>query len=239
APSPAKSSNGRREGGRTLVELRGVGLVYAKGTPWAHRALQGVDLTVKEGESILVTGENGSGKTTLAWVLAGLLAPTEGMATLEGQPIARCVGRVGMAFQHARLQLFRTTVAGDVAFGRHLDQSGVATALEEVGLDPACVAPRRIDELSGGEQRRVALAGLVAARPRLIVLDEPLAGLDATAARVLLEGLDRLRTLDGIATLVVSHDLEMAPALGERHITMAGGQLADDRATISALSAKA
>ena len=97
-----------------LFVLRGVGHVYSRGTPWEHRALTGIDLRVDRGEAVLVVGHNGSGKSTLAWVLAGLLDPSEGSARLEGVPLRQLVGQVGVAFQHARLQLLRPTVAAEV-----------------------------------------------------------------------------------------------------------------------------
>ncbi|HEY3701813.1 MAG TPA: DUF2232 domain-containing protein [Acidimicrobiales bacterium] len=211
-----------------LVRLAGVGYVYARRSPWAHRALRGVDLDVERGEGLVVCGHNGSGKSTLAWIMAGLLAPTEGQATLDGTPLPECVGQVGVAFQHARLQLFRPTVFGDVAFGADLDRDTVAGALEEVGLDPVEMSERRIDELSGGQQRRVALAGLLVRRPRLLVLDEPLAGLDDETRGTLVTVLAGLRDHHGVATVVVSHDLEAAPGLADRLVVIDGGHLVTD-----------
>jgi energy-coupling factor transport system ATP-binding protein len=215
-----------------LVRLQGVGFVYARRSPWAHRALRDVDLSVEEGEGLVVCGHNGSGKSTLAWILAGLLDPTDGEATLDGRPLSDCVGHVGVAFQHARLQLFRPTVFGDVAFGAHLDRDTVAGALEEVGLDPAEMSERRIDELSGGQQRRVALAGLLVRRPRLLVLDEPLAGLDDETRGTLVAVLARLRERHRVATVVVSHDLDAAPGLADRLVILDSGQLVTDGSTL-------
>jgi energy-coupling factor transport system ATP-binding protein len=211
-----------------LVHLAGVGYVYARRSPWAHRALSDVDLDVERGEGLVVCGHNGSGKSTLAWILAGLLVPTEGEATLDGRPLPDCVGQVGVAFQHARLQLFRPTVFGDVAFGADLDRETIAAALEEVGLDPVEMSERRIDELSGGQQRRVALAGLLVRRPRLLVLDEPLAGLDDETRTTLVNVLARRRDHHGVATVVVSHDLEAAPGLADRLVVIDGGHLVTD-----------
>ena len=211
-----------------LVRLDGAGFVYAKGSPWAHRALSHVHLSIEQGEGLVVCGHNGSGKSTLAWIMAGLLAPTEGEATLEGQPLPECVGQVGVAFQHARLQLFRPTVFGDVAFGADLDRDTVASALVEVGLDPEEMSERRIDELSGGQQRRVALAGLLVRRPRLLVLDEPLAGLDDETRATLVSVLARLRDRHRVATVVVSHDLDAAPGLADRLVVLDGGRLITD-----------
>ncbi len=215
-----------------LVRMRGVGYVYARRSPWAHRALSELDLDVERGEGLVVCGHNGSGKSTLAWIMAGLLIPTEGEATLEGQPLPECVGQVGVAFQHARLQLFRPTVYGDVAFGADLDRDMVAGALTEVGLDPVEMSERRIDELSGGQQRRVALAGLLVRRPRLLVLDEPLAGLDDETRSTLVTVLARLRDHHGVATVVVSHDLDAAPGLAERLVVIDHGHLVTDASVL-------
>ncbi|HUD69852.1 MAG TPA: ATP-binding cassette domain-containing protein [Acidimicrobiales bacterium] len=208
------------------VALRNAGHVYADGTPWAHRALIGIDLDIEPGEGVVVTGPNGSGKSTLAWVLAGLFSPSEGEALLGGRRISERIGEVGIGFQHARLQLLRPTVLSDVAYGT---TSEVAReALASVGIDPDAMGHRRVDALSGGEQRRVALAGILARRPVLVVLDEPLAGLDAATQAVLQRVLVTLRSERGVATIVVSHDQDAAAALGERLLVLERGRLVHD-----------
>ena len=175
------------------VRLRGVGHVYGARTPWEHRALDGVDLDLAPGEGLLVVGRNGSGKSTLAWVLAGLLVPTEGGAWLDDQPLHRCVGRVGLTFQHARLQLLRSRVREDVRAAAGADGAQADAALELVGLDRGRFGDRRVDELSGGQQRRAALAGVLATRSPVLVLDEPFAGMDAGGRAELIEVLAHLR----------------------------------------------
>jgi energy-coupling factor transport system ATP-binding protein len=219
---------GREPGRPAAVRLRGVGHVYAAGTPWAHRALEGIDLDVEPGEGVVITGANGSGKSTLAWVLSGLVAPSEGEATVGGRRAVESLGQVGIAFQHARLQLIRPTVASDVAYGS--DRTRARAALELVGLDPERVGPRRVDALSGGEQRRVALAGVLARDPVLVVLDEPLAGLDEDTRSTLEGVLRHLRRDAGVATLLIAHDLEAAAGMGERLITLEQGRLVSDTA---------
>jgi energy-coupling factor transport system ATP-binding protein len=208
---------------RSLLRVRELGYVYANETPWARRALAGVDLDLARGEGVVVTGDNGSGKSTLAWVLAGLLEPTEGEALLEGESIVAGTGSVGISFQHARLQLLRPNVLADVAYGA--DQDRASAALRSVGLDPAYMGSRRVDELSGGEQRRVALAGLLVRDPVLLVLDEPYAGLDDEARAGLAEILARLRDERDMATVVVSHDLDNAELLGDRLVTLEAGRI--------------
>ena len=206
-----------------LVRLRGVGYVYAAGTPWSRRALSGCDLDVERGEGIVVTGANGSGKTTLAWILGGLMAPTEGLALIGPERLDAAPARVAVSFQHARLQLMRATVLRDVAIGA--DEGAARAALAEVGLDPDEFGPRRVDDLSGGEQRRVALAGLLVRRPELLVLDEPYAGLDDEARLALAVVLRNLRRHYGISTVVVSHDLDNAEMLGDRVVRLEGGRI--------------
>jgi energy-coupling factor transport system ATP-binding protein len=211
-----------------VIRLIGVGHEYGRGTPWRRRALEGLDLVVDEGERVVVAGDNGSGKSTLAWILAGLTRPTEGRALLDGEVLTNCVGRVGLAFQHARLQLFRPTVAEDVGFGTTLDDDGVDHALRLVGLEPSAFRDRRVDDLSGGELRRVALAGLLGRRPRLLILDEPLAGLDEDARASLVDLLRLLGKDGGRAMVVVSHDLVSAPAFADRVLTLERGRIARD-----------
>ena len=210
-----------------MLVLDSVGHVYSAGTPWAHRALAGVDLRLSDGDRVIVVGPNGSGKSTLAWILAGLLVPSEGRITLDDGPLSIAESHTAMAFQHARLQLLRPTVAEDVRFGLDVDDEVVDRALTDVGFDPARFRDRRIDELSGGEQRRVALAGVLARKPRVLVLDEPLAGLDAPSREALVQVLGRLP--DDLTTVVVTHDTEDAERiadrallLGDGHVTAAG-----------------
>jgi energy-coupling factor transport system ATP-binding protein len=211
-----------------VIRLDDVGHVYAAGTPWAHRALARVRLRIGDGERLLVVGHNGSGKSTLAWILAGLLPPSEGRATLDGEVLDAGSGKTAMAFQHARLQLLRPTVAADVRFGIEADDHAVDAALSSVGLDPASFRDRRIDDLSGGEQRRVALAGVLVRSPRVLVLDEPLAGLDAPSRQALVAVLERVGHHSGAATVVVTHDTEDADRLAERAVVLRGGEIVAD-----------
>ena len=219
-----------------MIELRDVGHVYSARTPWARRALQGVELSIGPGEGVLVAGPNGSGKSTLAWILAGLVVPSEGTADMDGRPLWEAGTKVGLAFQHARLQLFRSTVGRDVAYGSDLDDDEVAEALRLVGLDPGEVRDRRIDELSGGQQRRVALAGLLARHPELLVLDEPFAGLDAAGRATLIDVVQRLRTTAGLTVVVVSHDYEEADRFAERALLLEDGRVTVDAPVVDALS---
>ncbi|MDQ6617087.1 MAG: ATP-binding cassette domain-containing protein [Actinomycetota bacterium] len=215
------------------LDLAGVGHIYTAGSPWAHRALSGIDLTVGAGEAVLIVGHNGSGKSTLAWILAGLLVPSEGQARLDGQPLDRRLGQVALSFQHARLQLLRSTVRGDVKAASGGTAAVVDAALELVGLDPNELGPRSIDQLSGGQQRRVALAGMLARLPGVLVLDEPFAGLDDAARRGLITVLRRLRTDLGLTLILVSHDIEGAELLVDRVVTLDHGRVVADEPALS------
>ena len=191
-----------------VIELIGVGHEYGTGTPWAKTALRDINIAVEPGEGVLIHGGNGSGKSTLAWIMAGLTIPTSGVCLIDGEPSYERVGAVALSFQAARLQLIRSHVGVEVASAAGFsdeDEALVAEALEAVGLDPA-LAQRRADQLSGGQMRRVVLAGLLARSPRALILDEPLASLDAASQRGLLQLLAQLRRDRGLTVVVVSHD---------------------------------
>ena len=197
-----------------LLRVRDAAYIYAFGTPWQNQVLSGVDFDLSPGDGLLISGENGSGKTTLAWMLAGLLRPTAGSCEIEGRPVAGRIGSVALAFQHARLQLQKPTVREDIlsAAGanapaaRDEGEAFVHRALATVGL-PAALASSGIDQLSGGQQRRVAIAGILASEPRVLVLDEPFAGLDPSARSDLVATLGAIRDERSLAIAVISHDL--------------------------------
>ncbi|GAC1375737.1 MAG: hypothetical protein NVSMB4_04110 [Acidimicrobiales bacterium] len=216
--------------GPTILRLAGVGHTYGAGTPWAHRALCDVDLELRQGEGVLILGRNGSGKSTLAWILAGLLVPSEGAADLGGIPVASKVGAVGLSFQHARLQLLRPTVGEDVRAASGADVADVEASLRLVGLEPTLFTDRPVDQLSGGEQRRAALAGLLAGRPEVIVLDEPFAGLDTESRRDLADTLGGLRAQTRVTLIVVSHDTEGLEGVTDRVVHLEAGRVVADSA---------
>jgi energy-coupling factor transport system ATP-binding protein len=147
---------------------------------------------------------------------------------LDGRPLDMSLAHVALAVQHARLQLLRATVLADVAAASGSDQAAARGALGQVGLDPVEFGGRRIDQLSGGEQRRVALAGLLAARPRLLVLDEPFAGLDTAGREGLTAVLIRLRAETGLTLVIVSHDLEGTERVTDRVLRLDRGRIVGD-----------
>jgi energy-coupling factor transport system ATP-binding protein len=206
APAPTVAVDHRQHA--PVIELVGVGHEYGIGTPWAKTALRDINLVIEQGDGVLIHGGNGSGKSTLAWIMAGLTTPTAGACLMDGRPTHEQVGAVALSFQAARLQLMRSRVDLEVASAAgfsHRDKDRVAAALAVVGLDPT-LAERQIDQLSGGQMRRVVLAGLLACSPRALILDEPLAGLDAATQRGLLRLLEDLRRERGLTVVVISHD---------------------------------
>ncbi|MGF2946205.1 ATP-binding cassette domain-containing protein [Mycobacterium sp. Lab-001] len=227
APTPLPSAPVAHISCAPAIELVEVGHEYASGTPWAKPALRDISFVVEQGDGLLIHGGNGSGKSTLAWIMAGLTIPTTGACLLDGRPTHEQVGAVALSFQAARLQLMRSRVDLEVASAAgfsHRDQDRVAAALASVGLDPA-LAKRRIDQLSGGQMRRVALAGLLACSPRALILDEPLAGLDATSQRGLLRLLEDLRREQSLTVVVISHDFVGLEGVCPRTLHLHDGML--------------
>ena len=223
--------------GAPVLELSGVGHEYGSGTPWAKSALRDVSFTVNEGEGVLIHGGNGSGKSTLAWIMAGLIAPTTGSCLVRGRPAHEHVGDVAIAFQAARLQLLRSTVDLEVASAAGFspyDTARVVAALATVGLDGS-LARRRVDQLSGGQMRRVVMAGLLARWPQALILDEPLAGLDASSQRGLLTLLTDLRRNAGLTVVVISHDFGGLEELCPRTLHLDTGVMAPVSATAGGL----
>ncbi len=226
-PVPVATSPVGHESGPAILEVTGVSHEYNSGTPWAKAALLDVNFAVHQGDGLLIHGGNGSGKSTLAWILAGLTVPTTGSCLLDGRPTHEQVGAVALSFQAARLQLMRSRVDLEVASAAGFspkDHDRVATALAVVGLDSG-LAKRRIDQLSGGQMRRVVLAGLLARSPRALILDEPLAGLDAVTQIGLVRLLEELRREQELTVVVISHDFAGLEDLCPRTLDLRDGVL--------------
>ncbi len=204
----------------------------------ARAALEGVDLSLREGETVCLMGASGSGKTTLLRIAAGISSPARGRVLLDGSRAddtasgrRRLRAAVGLLFQSPQKQLFAESVEKDVAFGpRNLGLRGrelsqrVREAMEAVGLDPQSHSHRSPFTLSDGEMRRAALAGVLAMRPRFLLLDEPTVGLDAPGRRLfreLIQGLKRR----GIGVLMASHDWEEVEALADRVEVICEGRI--------------
>lgn len=200
-------------------------------------ALEDIDLVVDDGEFLGVIGHTGSGKSTLVQLMNALLVPTagrvlvDGMDTRERKLRRKVRTTVGLAFQYPETQLFANTVADDVAFGpRNLELSDdevnrrVREALERVGMDYAEVAQRSPFDLSGGQQRRVALAGILAMEPRVLVLDEPAAGMDPATVSEIRAYLRELND-QGLTIVLVSHSMDDVAELCSRIIVLDHGTL--------------
>jgi energy-coupling factor transport system ATP-binding protein len=225
-----------------LIQVKNLSYTYAPGTPLARDALRNVNLEISAGERVGIAGPTGSGKSTLVQHLAGLLEPTSGGVSLDGvaaherTAMARARrNHIGFAFQQPEDQIFEQTVFREVAFGpRNLGLDGtqvngqVRWALEMVGLDPAEVEGRVPFTLSGGEMRRVALAGILAMRPDVLILDEPTAGLDPQGQRDLLGRISDWQEDTGLTLILVSHDLDQLARVVDRMVLLQGGQVAAD-----------
>lgn len=223
------------------IKLDNVSYTYAPGTPHEIRALRNVDLDIEDGEFVGVMGTTGSGKSTLIQLIAGLIAPTEGKILLDGEDINakkydRDVlhRRIGLVFQYPEYQLFETTVERDVAFGlRHQGltkeetASAVRTALETVGFDYDEVRDKSPLSFSGGEKRRIAIAGVLAPKPRVLILDEPIAGLDPLSRQDFLTMVDGLNA-QGVTVIMISHNADALSEHAGRIIVLRDGALIRD-----------
>ena len=212
---------------------------YMTDSPFAATALEDVSLTIEDGELIGLLGHTGSGKTTLVQHLNGLLKPTSGKVVVDGLDITEkdvslleVRRRVGLVFQYPEYQLFEETVARDVAFGpknlglseQEVDER-VRYALQEVGLVYEEIAERSPFELSGGQMRRVAIAGVLAMRPKTLILDEPTAGLDPAGRRSILGMIRELHAAGGLTVVMVSHNMDDISSLATRLVVMSRGKM--------------
>ena len=212
---------------------------YMTDSPFAATALEDVSLTIEDGELIGLLGHTGSGKTTLVQHLNGLLKPTSGKVVVDGLDITEkdvslleVRRRVGLVFQYPEYQLFEETVAKDVAFGpknlglseQEMDER-VRYALQEVGLVYDEIAERSPFELSGGQMRRVAIAGVLAMRPKTLILDEPTAGLDPAGRRSILGMIRELHAAGGLTVVMVSHNMDDISSLATRLVVMSRGRM--------------
>jgi energy-coupling factor transport system ATP-binding protein len=217
------------------LRVENLSYTYNPGTPAVTVALRGVSLSVERGEWVSIVGHTGSGKSTLAQHLNALLLPQSGRVEIDGVEVKRKAKglralrrKVGLVFQYPEQQFFAETVREEIAFapsnwgvqGEELDAS-VFDAVRAVGLDSALLDSNPF-ALSGGQQRRVALASVIAMRPDYLVLDEPTAGLDAAGVRELARLLAKVRA-DGLAVIQVTHDLQSALEHSDRILVLENG----------------
>lgn len=223
------------------IEIKHLDHIYMPGSPFETKALDNVTLTIGDGEFVGLIGHTGSGKSTLVQHLNGLMKPDHGSVIVDGMDVSdkntdlrEIRRRVGLVFQYPEHQLFEETVRKDVSFGpRNLGcseqeiEERVVKACHQVGLSDEKLDMSPFD-LSGGNKRRVAIAGVLAMRPRVLVLDEPTAGLDPRGRNELLELIRRLHDEEGNTIVMVSHSMDDISALAQRIIVMNEGRVAMD-----------
>ena len=215
--------------------------IYSKGTPFEKTALSGINLHIGQGEMIGLIGHTGSGKSSLIQHLNALLQPTDGHVTIDGVDINSSKAarrdvrfRVGLVFQYPEYQLFEETVFQDIAFGPRnmkLSEEEIKNRVLEAA-DFAGVEERLFErsplELSGGQKRRIAIAGVIAMRPEVLILDEPTAGLDPEGSRMILNNVARYREASGATVMIVSHNMDDMARIAERLVVLANGQIVMD-----------
>lgn len=228
-----------------ILEIKNLNHIYSASTPFEHQALTDVSFRVMRGEFIGVIGHTGSGKSTLIQHMNGLLKPTSGQILLDGKDIwadkkstRQARFRVGLVFQYPEYQLFEETVYRDIAFGpknmglseQEIDRR-VREAAGFVGLTEQQLQASPFD-LSGGQKRRVAIAGVIAMEPEVLILDEPTAGLDPAGREEILENIDAYRRAKNATIMMVSHSMGDVARMTDRLLVMNGSRLAMDGAPI-------
>ena len=223
---------------KPILEVKNLTYIYSAGTPFEHKALDDISFSVERGEFIGIIGHTGSGKSTLMQQLNGLLKPTSGTVLLDGQDIwsdkkltRQARFRVGLVFQYPEYQLFEETVYKDIAFGpknmglspEEVDRR-VREAAGFVGLTEQQLEVSPFD-LSGGQKRRVASAGVIAMEPEVLILDEPTAGLDPVGRSEILGNIQSYRKAKNATIMMVSHSMEDVARLTDRLLVMNGSKL--------------
>lgn len=220
-----------------FIEIKNLEYIYMKGTPFEKKALDNVNFTIEEGEFTAIIGHTGSGKSTLIQLFNGLLQPTSGQVIIDGKNIydkeinlADIRKDVGLVFQYPEYQLFEDTVEKDIAFGpknlgleqKEIDQR-VFESMKMVGIDYHKFKDKSPFNLSGGEKRRVAIAGILAMKPKILILDEPTAGLDPVGRDGILKTISMLHKEYGLNIILVSHSMEDVSRLAEKVIVINNG----------------
>ena len=224
-----------------ILQVKDLNYVYSVGTPFEHKALDNLNFSLNRGEFIGVIGHTGSGKSTLMQQLNGLLKPTSGQVLLDGTDIWKdkkttyqARFRVGLVFQYPEYQLFEETVYKDIAFGPKnmgLSQEEIDRRVREaagfVGLTKEQLEASPFD-LSGGQKRRVAIAGVIAMEPEVLILDEPTAGLDPVSRAGILANIDSYRRAKNATIMMVSHSMEDVARMTDRLLVLYNSKLAMD-----------
>lgn len=228
-----------------IIDIKDLNYIYNPNTPFEKKALDSINIQINEGDFIGLIGHTGSGKSTLVQHLNGLMKPTSGTIIVDGMDITEKKAslrevrqKVGLVFQYPEHQLFEETVYKDISFGpknlglsdEEVDQR-IRDAMDLVGLDFETLKDRSPFELSGGQKRRVAIAGVIAMKPKVLVLDEPTAGLDPAGRDEILDEIKGLFKKEGITIILVSHSMEDVARLVDRILVMHRGKLVMDDTT--------
>ena len=224
-----------------IIQVDNLQYIYSQGTPWEHVAVYGISFSIERGEFVGIIGHTGSGKSTLIQQLNGLLKPTSGKVLLDGKDIwsdkqttRQARFRVGLVFQYPEYQLFEETVYKDIAFGpknMRLSEAEIDRRVREaagfVGITDAQLEVSPFD-LSGGQKRRVAIAGVIAMEPEVLILDEPAAGLDPESREEILRNIEDYRKAKNATIIMVSHSMNDVARLTDRLLVLNGSHLAMD-----------
>lgn len=220
-----------------VLELKNLSYVYGTGTPFEKTAVNNLSLSIEKGEFIGIMGHTGSGKSTLVQMLNGLMKPTSGQVLLDGEDIwanpkdiRKIRFKVGMVFQYPEYQLFEETVYRDISFGpknmglpEEEIRRRVLRAAQFAGVPEALLEKSPFD-LSGGQKRRVAIAGVIAMEPEIVVFDEPTAGLDPAGCAGILENIENYRKTTGATILMVSHSMDDVAKMADRLLVLREGE---------------
>lgn len=223
----------------SLIEINNLTHIYSEGLPFEKRAIADINLKIEENEFIGLIGHTGSGKSTFIQHLNGLLKPSSGEIILDGMKVDKSSSnltelrkKIGLVFQYPEYQLFEETIERDIAFGpRNLDLSEeevlkrVKASMDSVGLDYETYKDKSPFELSGGLKRRVAIAGVLAMEPKVLILDEPTAGLDPRGRDEILSEIKSIHEKRKITVILVSHSMEDVAKIAERIIVMDKGKV--------------
>lgn len=222
------------------ITFKSLSYIYDEGMPYAHHALKDINLNIEEGKITAIIGKTGSGKSTLVEHLNALLVPSSGSLEIEdtiilpgkkNKGLKALRKKVGLVFQFSEYQLFEETILKDVAFGPKnygaSEQEAIAKAklaLKMVGIDESYYETSPFD-LSGGQKRRIAIAGILALEPKIIVLDEPTAGLDPKGSQEMIDLFVKLNKKAGITVILVTHDNEIVYNYADNTVLMADGEV--------------
>ncbi|MDU6783810.1 energy-coupling factor transporter ATPase [uncultured Peptoniphilus sp.] len=223
----------------SLIEINNLTHIYSEGLPFEKKAIDDINLKIEENEFIGLIGHTGSGKSTFIQHLNGLLKPSSGEIILDGMKVSKSSSnltelrkKIGLVFQYPEYQLFEETIERDIAFGPgNLDLSEeevlnrVKSSMDSVGLDYETYKDKSPFELSGGLKRRVAIAGVLAMEPKVLILDEPTAGLDPRGRDEILSEIKNIHEKRKITVILVSHSMEDVARIAERIIVMDKGKV--------------